>query len=307
MPAESEIEISPEQIEALRTILTFAKSKEGLGLTRRELSIATSVREADVDNFIGQNKAKGTAKTARPPPRKLSRLLTFAATDRTLVERIAKEPETSKQKAALAAAQAAFRLLPMYSTDDDHFFLYLNRIHAMNVKKCLSICSLLSAYYYGYRFSGTAGRIIRSHFEVKPFDPTRKLPNFSHHLRYGKGGTVRRTAGQILEVGQKLIFTGFATGSTYDDYEGVKFMVMDRGNFGKAPKLNGMFISYAGRATHQIGFIQLVATERPYKENMIGEYSLEEVQRDDPNFDVSEIRKNVSALLDGGFLVAALS
>lgn len=303
MEGESELVASEEDVEALRVLILFARNKSGMGLSRRELCIAANVRGTDIDNFTSKNRSTDQYKTHRPHNRILSRLLKFASTDKQLRSLI--EGQRSDLGDALRRVTISYQSLEKYSADDDHFFLYLNRIHAMDEQKCLSVCNNLSGNYYGYRFSTTKKKIVRSHFEIEKFDPTRKIPNFVHHLRY-QDGPIRLTRGQILDFGTSYAFIGFVCVGTYD-YDGVKFMVINKGKFGFSGKLNGLFISFAGDATYQMGTIQLIKTEEKYNADMIGEYSIEDVVKHDTSFNANALRRDASLLLDEGFLVGALS
>jgi hypothetical protein len=302
MSGEPASTISEADVEALRQLLIFARSKDGLALRRLELISAAGVRGPDLDNFISTVRSTGLYKTKRPHERLLFRLLKFVATEQRLRDALSAEHDLGP---SLARVMSVYHALPTYSTDDDHLFVYLNRIHAMDEQKCLALCSHLSGNYFGYRFSANPKKIIRSHFEIKKFDPTRKIPNFIHHMKY-QDGPVRLTLGQILDIGTNYVFTGFVCAGP-DEYEGVKLIVMHKGMFGFSKKFTGLFISYAGEAGHQMGIIQLVRTKENYNPEKVGEFSLEKILRDDSSFDVQSLRKNVSGSIDDGCLVGALT
>jgi hypothetical protein len=301
MSGETSPTISEDDVTALRRLLLFARSEEGLGLRRQELASAAGIRAADLDNFISVIRSTGLYKTKRPHERILHRVLKFAVTEPRLRDALGTQPEL---RSGLDRLADLYHALPAYSADDDHLFVYLRSIHAMDEQKCLAVCSHLSGNYYGYRFSANPRKIIRSHFEIKKFDPARKIPNFVHHMKY-QHGPVRLTLGQILDIGTNYVLTGFVCAGT-DEYEGVKLIVMHKGLFGSSKKFTGLFISYAGEA-HQMGIIQLVRTKEKYTSEKVGEFSIERILRDDPSFDVKGLRKDVSSLIDDGCLIAALA
>jgi hypothetical protein len=290
-----------DDIEAVRQLLLFARRGSELGLSRREIVDAAEIRATDLDNFTTTDPKTGRFKTIKPPARVLSRLMQYVATSERLRRTIAGSKEL---EGLLQRVTQTYQSLKAFGADDDYFFLHLNKINAMDSKKCQSICKALAGNYYAYRFARRKNMVVRSYFEIQKYDPTRKLPSFKHYLKYEEG-IKRLTRGQIMEIGTNYVFTGFVESGTYD-FEGVKFIVAPKGTFGHSNTLSGLFISCAGKTEHQMGYIQLTRTSDQYDEEMLRVLSIDEMGAHDPLFDVKRFRKDVSSLLDDGFLVAAL-
>jgi hypothetical protein len=291
-----------DEIEAVRRLVLFARNAPPLRLSRHEIANVAEIRATDLDNFTTIDSNTGRYKTSKPHPRVLSRLLQFVVTDHRI--RTAAVGHSEHER-LLDQLTQTYQSLRTFSADDDYFFLHLKSIHAMDDTKCRSICKDLSGNYYGYRFARKRNQVVRSYFEIQKYDPARKLPTFKHHLKY-ENGIPRFTRGQILDIGANYIFTGFVESGTYD-FEGVKFIVAEKGSFGDTSSVSGLFISCASKTEHQMGFIQLTRTADRYDEQKLGIFSIEAVAAQDRRFNLSSIRKNVTDLLENGLLVASLS
>jgi len=301
MSSDSNLPLLQEDVDSLRQLVDRARAEGGLDLSRQEISSIAGIRATDLDNFLQIDRRTKTYRSLRPHDRVLRRLIAFVATDARFASLAERE---DAWKATVDRMIDIYRSFKRYSPDDDHFFLHLHAVKAMDEESCKAICRSLSGKYYGYRYSINAGRIIKSHFEIHKYDPTRKLPNFTHRLKF-RDGIQRVTTGQILEIGGSFMFVGFVSAGNLA-YDGIKCVVIRKGNFGSREIFKGPFISYAGNGVHEIGFIQLARTEDKFDLSKIGEFSVEDL-RSDKLFDADALRQNISTQRDGEFLIGALA
>jgi hypothetical protein len=300
MADDSEPLFAQDAVDALRRLLFFARAQDGMGLSRRQLVNAASVRGSDIDNFLPGKGGK--PKAVHPHDRILIRLTRLVAVDPRFATAVKGNPA---RQADFDHVRAVFLRLPTVAPDDDFLFLHLKQIQVLDQEQCETFHSNFHKAYYGYRFSTRSNRILKSHFKIETYDPTRKVPTFVHRMKF-EDGHARFTRGQIIEIGNCYVFIGFVFAGTYD-YRGVKLLVAEKNPFGKTDRLNGTFISYAGVKGHEAGLIQLVATADLYDEEKIGEFPLDELSKTDPGFKVEEIRPDIATRLDNTFLVGALT
>jgi hypothetical protein len=300
MERDSDELFDVDNIDALRRLIAFARARDGMALTRRQICNAASIRGTDLDNFIPGKSGK--PKAVRPHSRILIRLTRMVATDPRFANSIHNHPAHQDD---FGRVEGVYRKLPLVAADDDFLFLHLSQIQVINQRQCETFHQNFAKAYYGYRFARTKDKILKSHFKIDAYDPTRKVPTFVHRMKFDDRET-RFTRGQIIEIGNSYVFIGFVFAGTFD-YRGVKLLVAEKNAFGKTDRLNGTFISYAGAEGHELGLIQLVATNDLFDDQNIGEFTIKDIRRTDPEFKYNEIRPNIADRLDAGFLVGALT
>lgn len=257
--------LRPEEIEALRTVLRFARSK----IKRATMAAEAEVDPIDIDNFTSERfVAEGsTFKTKTPSEAFQTRMLRYLRTNSTLGRDlvgsfVAGQYHSLSKKIEIAA----------YEGQDDLLFKHLEQIGITDMPKCREISEKLQGSYYMYRLSSDGKRVVKSYIKVHKYDVYKRVPYFEHFKKEDTA-TIRKARGTILEIKGKLIFHGLIVNSgnsMNSEYVGVKLIILDQGLYERQNEFSGLYLSCNDSGDYEFGPANVVRTLEDYDERNIG-------------------------------------
>jgi hypothetical protein len=299
--------VTAPEVDALRTILSHAVRASTLA----DLAADMEVYEYDLKNFLAGGprptadgnpaKQRRPGGTQRPKHRAGLRFLRYCANYPALHL----SPEVQK---SVEVAQNAMRRIARLDVDDDYFFKYFDSIKLMDIDKCRTVSENIMGRYYAYRLGQTSGVIVRSHLEVMSFNPYNKIPRFINRLKHGphndNSSRLRKSEGQILEVGNTYIFLSFTFDgddkrSSYN-YRGMKIIITPAENFNvsNAMTCGALFVSYSYQGRYEYGPMIIKKTGDVYDRSKVGEFSIDEIRSIDTDINIHDLQMDSATLLD---------
>ena len=189
--------VSPDDVTCLRQVI--AATVEA-GLSVSAIADAAEVHPHDIRNFL-------TKTSIRPGHWPGLRMLHFAAN--LPVDIASRIPGLT---ADVERLQVAAGRLAAFDPDADYFFQHLQRLDLTSARTCKRLTERLAGSSTRYP-SRHPGHIIRSHYELQPYNPFNRLPHMVDRPKYGPQddeAAVERTAeGQIFEMAENLVLLGF--------------------------------------------------------------------------------------------------